>query len=895
MKTLSPKSRKYSLNIPLALSASLLTACGSEAMGAQSDPSLTSASMLPTQASTLVAENQINYSAENSSLLNDELPATTNIENIDVYSTIALTDGTTATESTDSATTSSKSKPKIWLSFSKAGNTFSKGTKLTITAKASDSDGKIMRVGFYENGKWVAKDTKAPYTFNWTGNKVGTHYIYAKTTDNDGLTTRTTRHAITITDKAVNKKPTVALTAPTANTEIEADSTITLSAKAFDNDGSISKVAFFANGSWLGKDTSAPYTFDWKNVPEGNHTIYAVATDNKFAMSNSTAVKISAIEVAEPVPPVVELVSPTSSSSVDEGTKITVKANAYDDDGSIKKVAFYSDGKVIGTDWSAPYSLTWDSATVGNHKIYAVATDNDGLTTNSDNAKITVEEIAEGDLVTYPVPNIITALHKSDQFAVKVTQGSKTKNSFVYASENTSSPSWDGTLDYMQDSNHWTTFSFDGTVSVEARRLDDQSISTCVVRPLALNIKPEITGNKCTFSLSEQAQVSVEIDENDQITQPINGMGTITKEIVKTPLFVFAEPMETNVPTKSGNGVVYFGPGIHEIGKGYTIEDNTEVYIAGGAYVIGTFNTNKNPTNVKIRGRGILSGKGMNESNSEHYTWGNHAIDFSSGSKGSGLEIEGITITDPLRSCIVSYNPVDIRNIKLLSWDHRNDGIVAGNYSTIEDSFLKVQDDNLKLYYSNQIIRDTVIWQQTSGAVFKFAWNLKNVAQNNLIEDIDVIHSDVFSDYASTESDRSDLHSANAIFSSMGYQEGAAFKNNTFSNIRIEEKHLLRLMSLRMVSTHKTPMATSVWGDDDVNAKKTIHNILIDGISLAGVPYKKSTMYGNAGGTISKVWFNNMNINGKAINNASSFSSRIDGSGLFTVGNVSNIGIKNSK
>lgn len=497
-------------------------------------------------------------------------------------------------------------------------------------------------------------------------------------------------------------------------------------------------------------------------------------------------------------------------------------------------------------------------------------------------------------VVTYPATKDINKAFKSSHFTVSLKQKGKEKNSFVYSERNSAHPGWSGALDYMQDANHWTNFSFQGSVDVKAQRLDKKKIKSCIVRPLSLGIKTRIEGNKCLFKISKPANMSVEIDEGKNITQNISDTGYITKNIVKHPLFIFANPLEGNRPTSKGRGVVYFGPGIHKIGKGFKIPNNTQVYIAGGAYVIGNLvSAQSNPQNIIIRGRGILSGYNLKESKAEQKKWGNHAIDFSKGNKGKGLLIDGITITNPLRSCIVSYNPVTIRNVKLMSWSHRNDGIVGGNNSVIEDSFLKVMDDNLKIYYSNQIIRNNVIWQQTSGAVFKLAWNLNGKAQNNQVSNIDIIHSDVFNDYPLHEPDRSDLSSKSAIFSAMGLRKNSVSQNNTFKNIRIEDKHLLRLMSMRMVSTHILPTGEkTIWGDPNKKSNKAINNLKFENISVAGVPYKPSTLYGNAGGKINNISFTNLRVGNERIQSRSQLSSKIDGTGLSTAGNVGGINFR---
>jgi len=596
---------------------------------------------------------------------------------------------------------------------------------------------------------------------------------------------------------------------------------------------------------------------------------------------------------APDTPPTVELQSPNDNTTYPVNTDIQLSVNATDADGTVARVEYYSDGVKLGADTTSPHVYTWRGAALGTHYVTALAVDNNGLTAESATHRVDVVDdtsTASGSLVVYPATQDIQTRFQSGRFAVDLTQNGVTRSSFVYESDNTSDPGWAGTLDYMQTANHWTTFSFDGSVEVAARRLDGQTIRSCVVRPLALNVQTNLDGDTCRFTLDQPANVSVEIDENASLTANVANTGLITKQIVKHPLFVFADPLETSVPSPGDAGVLYFGPGIHQIGKEYPLANNTQVYIAGGAYVIGTFKApQSNPQNIAIRGRGILSAIGLTETATESTTWANHSIDFSVGRSGANLLIEGITITDPLRTCIVSYNPVVIRHVKLMSWNHRNDGITAGNGSLIEDSFIKVEDDNIKLYYSNQTVRRNVIWQQTAGAVFKFAWSLSGTSQGNIVSDIDLIHSDVFTDYCSSETDRPDMHSSNAVFSAMGFNKNAAFKNAVFQNIRIEEKNLLRLMGLRMVSSQTTQSGTTNWGDPDPSAPKLIDNLTLSNVQLAGLPYKPITLYGNDGGVISNILFAGLSVNGVIINARSALGSRLDGAGLATAGTVSGI------
>jgi hypothetical protein len=96
-------------------------------------------------------------------------------------------------------------------------------------------------------------------------------------------------------------------------------------------------------------------------------------------------------------------------------------------------------------------------------------------------------------------------------------------------------------------------------------------------------------------------------------------------------------------------------------------------------------------------------------------------------------------------------------------------------------------------------------------------------------------------------------------------------------------------MSLRMVSTFAGVSGTTIWGDEDPTASKLIDNLTFKNIQLAGVPYKQSTLYGNAGGMIRNLSFTNLSINGTVMASEAALSSRIDGVGLLIDGNVSNI------
>ncbi|MEE9342655.1 MAG: hypothetical protein V3V12_03370 [Gammaproteobacteria bacterium] len=500
-----------------------------------------------------------------------------------------------------------------------------------------------------------------------------------------------------------------------------------------------------------------------------------------------------------------------------------------------------------------------------------------------------VSEIAEvpevnsdDSLVVYPAINQF----RSARFSITAYQNGETKNSFVYTSKNADRKSFDYQNGYMQEANHWSTFSFEGGIKVTAKRLDGKAIQSCVIRPLSFGIKPIINQNTCQFRLTKPVNVSVEIDEN--FTKTINNKntgGAVTKYVVKHPLFIFANPLEKDVPKKGAANTHYFGPGIHEIGENFPLKNGDIVYVAGGGYVKGTFKNVQKYVNIKFSGRGIISGLGIPKQGG----YSHHLLHISGGSK-SKLSIEGLTFTDSPRAGIETNAGAHINRVKVFSWFNGSDGVRTGRGSIIENSFFKVNDDVIKLYTGGQIVRDTVIWQMTKGAAFQFGWQTATNVKNIRVTNIDVIHSDAFTDYSDQEKkdNQPDYRSSKAVFSCMGLRNSEV-GNVQFTNIRIEDRGLLRLLGMRLASYGPKKRW---WGDIRPDTKKIINGITFKNIYLASAPYRQSFLYGNKGGVIKNIRFENLVVEGVRARGSWDLTSKIDGSGFTTLEQVSDISYK---
>ena len=80
--------------------------------------------------------------------------------------------------------------------------------------------------------------------------------------------------------------------------------------------------------------------------------------------------------------PVVSITSPANNTTFAVAASVTINAIAEDVNGSVTKVEFYNGPVLLGTDYTAPYSLTWTKV-IGTSTIYAKATDNQGAVTTS--------------------------------------------------------------------------------------------------------------------------------------------------------------------------------------------------------------------------------------------------------------------------------------------------------------------------------------------------------------------------------------------------------------------------------------------------------------------------------------------------------------------------------
>jgi M6 family metalloprotease-like protein len=231
---------------------------------------------------------------------------------------------------------------------------FTVPANITISANATDADGVVSKVEFFNGTTKLGEDVSAPFAFTWNNVAAGNYAITAKATDNTGASTTTSPMNITVVNNGTcnepqyvagsvyatgvvvknnNKKytcnvggwcssaaawayepgvgsawqsawtetgvcggtnlnPTVSITSPNNNATFTAPATINITATAADADGTVSKVEFFNGTIKLGEDLTAPFTYSWNNVSAGTYTVTAKATDNAGASTISASIAL---------------------------------------------------------------------------------------------------------------------------------------------------------------------------------------------------------------------------------------------------------------------------------------------------------------------------------------------------------------------------------------------------------------------------------------------------------------------------------------------------------------------------------------------------------------------------------------------------------------------------
>ena len=271
--------------------------------------------------------------------------------------------------------------------------------------------------------------------------------------------------------------------------------------------------------------------------------------------------------------------------------------------------------------------------------------------------------------------------------------------------------------------------SFEVATSVRAEITCPTAVKSVKVLPTSYAVRPTVRGRTIALSIDRPMQLTVEV--NGQWVQSLH---------------LFADPPEVNPPKPDDPGVIYFGPGEHEV-EAIKATSGQTVYLAPGAIVRGLPpKARRGPPivslegeRITLRGRGIIDG-GLCPTHSRNLV----------SVQGSDITIEGVVLRDsPVWTVPIRRSDrVTVRNVKVLGYRANSDGIDICNSRDVEvaDCFLRTLDDLVVIKTdegqgkSERITtRRCVLWNQVAHALSVGAELREDVA-DVLFSDCDVIH-----------------------------------------------------------------------------------------------------------------------------------------------------------
>jgi len=183
--------------------------------------------------------------------------------------------------------------PTVAITSPTNGAAFTSPANITITASASDSDGSVTNVSFFDGSTLLGGTNNAPYALPVVLT-TGSHALTAVAKDNLGLAT--TSAVANVSVSAANVPPSVTITNPADLAVFGNTFSITVQTSASDADGSVTNVRIFNGAVLLRNFTAAPYSFSATSIAGsfalGTNFLTAVATDNLGLMTTSAPVRV---------------------------------------------------------------------------------------------------------------------------------------------------------------------------------------------------------------------------------------------------------------------------------------------------------------------------------------------------------------------------------------------------------------------------------------------------------------------------------------------------------------------------------------------------------------------------------------------------------------------------
>ncbi len=388
-------------------------------------------------------------------------------------------------------------------------------------------------------------------------------------------------------------------------------------------------------------------------------------------------------------------------------------------------------------------------------------------------------------------------------------------------------------------------FDFSGSVKVVVR--SKRPAGGAKILPASFAVAPRIEGHTIAFSLDRPRNVTIEVDGIQRV------------------LHLFANRIDAHPPKAGDPGVIYFGPGLHEVTT-LEVPSNATLYLAAGAVLRAVIPPGEKPIlasnwrhnkvyrdfirlkgskNVRICGRGVIDLGGL--------PW--HARTAIVLSNVENVEVEGITLLDTPAWGVAMFESrgVHVDNVKQICRRENSDGVDICNSQDVlvENCFLRNNDDEICVKTTAPapaqpsekiLVRKCVIWNERARGLGITSETRRDIS-NVVFTDCDVIH-----DF----SQGGDCAALAVLVSDSG-----TMRNIRFEDIRVNDARGL----------FRAWVGKDMWGHD--RERGHVDGVLLKDITVTGDRAPKSELSGcDATHLIENVTFENLRIQGRTARTA---------------------------
>ena len=267
-------------------------------------------------------------------------------------------------------------------------------TNLTLAATATDSDGLVTRVEFFDDGSPIGVSVTLPFEFVWLNVPPGPHWITAVAVDNGGERATSAPvyflasfpSEIRIDDRTV-VEGNFGITEALFTLTLSSASCHTVTVDVVTSDGTatagVDYLSRQTNFVFLPGETTKTFSVAvlGDTEPEPNETYFVTLTNLTHAVFGRPQGLGTILNDDTNMPPTVALAAVAPCLTLP--ANLSLISTALDFDGLVSRVEFFDDTNLLGMCLTFPYGIIWVDVPAGLHRLTAVAVDNYGARATS--------------------------------------------------------------------------------------------------------------------------------------------------------------------------------------------------------------------------------------------------------------------------------------------------------------------------------------------------------------------------------------------------------------------------------------------------------------------------------------------------------------------------------